>query len=181
MLPEQIIIGAGTEYLYGLLIQLLGTDKIYAVENPGYRKIPQIYRSWQVACEYIDMDERGRTESGELEAQAGGYSPYLPVPPLSDRDRDAGQQDAMSCSAGQRKVNSHYIIEDDYDSELRLERAADSDDAEHRCLRPRHLHEYIYQDAGIDGPHQLHDSTALRFWSEFYERLSFYSCSCIQF
>uniref|UniRef100_UPI003D7D073F GntR family transcriptional regulator n=1 Tax=Butyricicoccus sp. TaxID=2049021 RepID=UPI003D7D073F len=36
--PEQIIIGAGTEYLYGLLIQLLGNDKIYAVENPGYRK-----------------------------------------------------------------------------------------------------------------------------------------------
>ena len=38
VLPEQIIIGAGTEYLYGLLIQLFGKDKTYAVENPG---IPQ--------------------------------------------------------------------------------------------------------------------------------------------
>ena len=37
--PEQIIIGAGTEYLYGLLIQWLGFDKRYAVEDPGYRKI----------------------------------------------------------------------------------------------------------------------------------------------
>ena len=27
--PEQIIVGAGTEYLYGLLIKLLGDDKIY--------------------------------------------------------------------------------------------------------------------------------------------------------
>lgn len=43
--PEQIIIGAGTEYLYGLLIQLLGFDKHYAVEDPGYNKISQIYES----------------------------------------------------------------------------------------------------------------------------------------
>ena len=40
--PEQIIVGAGTEYLYGLLIQLLGDDKIYGIENPGYPKIAKI-------------------------------------------------------------------------------------------------------------------------------------------
>ena len=40
---EQIIIGAGTEYLYNLIIQLLGREKIYAVENPGYHKIAKIY------------------------------------------------------------------------------------------------------------------------------------------
>ena len=39
--PEQIIIGAGTEYLYGLLLQLLGFGKKYAVEDPGYSKISQ--------------------------------------------------------------------------------------------------------------------------------------------
>lgn len=37
--PEQIIVGAGTEYLYGLLLQLLGMEKCYGMENPGYRKI----------------------------------------------------------------------------------------------------------------------------------------------
>ena len=37
--PEQIIIGAGTEYLYGLIIQLFGQNKTYAVEDPGYQKI----------------------------------------------------------------------------------------------------------------------------------------------
>ena len=66
VLPEQIIVGAGTEYLYGLLIQLFGKDKIYAVENPGYRKIPQIYKSWQVPCEYINMDSGG-VKVSELE------------------------------------------------------------------------------------------------------------------
>ena len=32
--PDQIIIGAGTEYLYGLLVQLMGTDLEYCIENP---------------------------------------------------------------------------------------------------------------------------------------------------
>lgn len=36
--PDQIIVGAGTEYLYGLLVKLLGTDKVYCVEDPGYKK-----------------------------------------------------------------------------------------------------------------------------------------------
>ena len=41
--PDRIVIGAGTEYLYGLIIQLLGHDKKYAVEDPGYQKISKIY------------------------------------------------------------------------------------------------------------------------------------------
>ena len=56
---EQIFIGAGTEYLYGLLIQLLGRDKVFAVEEPGYKKIEYIYKSNQVKCEYIEMDHEG--------------------------------------------------------------------------------------------------------------------------
>lgn len=64
--PEQIIIGAGTEYLYGLLIQLLGHEAVYAVENPGYQKIGKIYRNYQVNWTYIDMDVRG-VEVSQLE------------------------------------------------------------------------------------------------------------------
>ena len=41
--PEQIIVGAGTEYLYGLLIQLLGDDKIYGIEDPSYHQIRKVY------------------------------------------------------------------------------------------------------------------------------------------
>ena len=33
--PENIVVGAGLEYLIGLLIQLLGHGHVYAVENPG--------------------------------------------------------------------------------------------------------------------------------------------------
>jgi len=57
--PEQIIVGAGTEYLYGLLIQLLGFEKKYAVENPGYSKISLIYKKHNVSCDFISMDKSG--------------------------------------------------------------------------------------------------------------------------
>ena len=55
--PEQIIIGAGTEYLYSLIIQLLGNDVKYGLENPGYPKTAQIYKSMNVDFEYVDMDK----------------------------------------------------------------------------------------------------------------------------
>ena len=59
--PSQILIGAGTEYLYGILLLLLGKDKLYCVENPGYKKIYQIYEKNGARCTYADMDEAGIT------------------------------------------------------------------------------------------------------------------------
>lgn len=56
---HQIIIGAGTEYLYGLLIQLLGKNLIYGVENPGYHKIGKICKSMDVSYSHVDLDENG--------------------------------------------------------------------------------------------------------------------------
>ena len=41
--PEQIVVGAGTEYLYSVLIQLLGRERGYAVEDPGYLRLSKIY------------------------------------------------------------------------------------------------------------------------------------------
>ena len=57
--PENIIIGAGTDFLYNLIIQLLGRDKIYAVEEPGYGKIRRIYTAGGVKCIGVPMDEEG--------------------------------------------------------------------------------------------------------------------------
>lgn len=53
---EQIIIGSGSEYLYTLLVELLGRDKIYAIESPSYKKIEQIYKASDVSlrnCHYL--------------------------------------------------------------------------------------------------------------------------------
>ncbi len=56
---EQIIIGAGTEVLYSMLVQLLGRDKRYAVEDPGYGKIARIYRSSQAEVVSVPLDAAG--------------------------------------------------------------------------------------------------------------------------
>ena len=69
VLPEQIIVGAGTEYLHGLLIQLLGNDLVYGVEDPGYHKIARIYESMKVRYESVPLDKSG-VSVHELEKRA---------------------------------------------------------------------------------------------------------------
>ena len=115
--PEQIIIGAGTEYLYGLLVQLLGMDRVYAVEEPGYRKAASVYMSHGARCVPIPMDAAGlRAEllpaSG---ASVAHVSPSHHFP--TGRVMSAGRRAELLdwAAAGDR-----YIIEDDYDSEFRL-------------------------------------------------------------
>ena len=57
--PSCIVVGAGTEYLYHMLIQFLGRERCYAVEDPGYGKIPQIYQMNGAAFCYVGMDRQG--------------------------------------------------------------------------------------------------------------------------
>lgn len=116
--PEQIIIGAGTDYLYTLIIQLLGHDKIYAIENPGYEKIAQVYSANNVSYRYINLDKSGIIVH-ELEAENTDVAHISPshhfptgiVTPIGRR------YELLSWA---NKKNSRYIIEDDYDSEFRL-------------------------------------------------------------
>ncbi len=116
--PGQIFIGAGTEYLYGLIIQLLGRDKTFAVEDPGYRKITRIYRANDVACTAVPLDPQGidmraLRQSGASIAHISPshHFPTGIVTSISRRYELLG----WAAEAGDR-----YIIEDDYDSEFRM-------------------------------------------------------------
>ena len=116
--PEQIVIGAGTEYLYGIIIQLLGRQKIYAVENPGYQKIKKIYSSNDVSCIHLPLDKQGVSISAleQSPAQVLHISPshHFPtgiVTPIARR------YELLSWAS---KSSDRYIIEDDYDSEFRF-------------------------------------------------------------
>lgn len=115
--PEQIVIGAGTEYLYGLLVQFLGRDKIYGVEDPGYQKPARIYESNGAACVPIPMDEAGvRSDLLEdrrvdvLHISPSHHFPTGIVMPVSRRYELLGW-----CS----RAEGRYILEDDYDCEFR--------------------------------------------------------------
>lgn len=178
VLPEQIIIGAGTEYLYGLLIQLFGKDKIYAVENPGYRKIPQIYKSHQVQCEYINMDDDSVNVS-ELEEKKADILHITPshhyptgiVMPISRR------YELLSWAS---KGENRYIIEDDYDSELRLSGqpipTLQSIDVSDKVIYMNTFTKTLSSTVRISYmvlPGHLLD--------QFYKKLSFYSCTVSNF
>ena len=56
--PEQIIIGAGTQTLYNLIVQLLGRSHVYALENPGYPQLAAAYQPTMfsaVICRWMPM------------------------------------------------------------------------------------------------------------------------------
>ena len=116
--PEQIIVGAGTELLYNLLIQLLGRDKCYAVEEPGYSKITAIYESNQVRIQRIGIDNAGLSvpELRRGDAQVVHISPthHYPTGAVMPIGR---RRELLRWAAEQPE---RFILEDDYDSEFRF-------------------------------------------------------------
>ena len=114
--PENILIGAGTDFLYNLLIQLLGREKRYALEEPGYGKIRLLYAAAGAACTCAPMDSQGVIPGMLEDAQVLHISPshHFPtgiITPLSRR-----QELLRWANAGPQR----WIIEDDYDSEFRF-------------------------------------------------------------
>lgn len=116
--PDQIIIGAGTEYLYGLIIQLLGRNKIYALEDPGYQKIRKIYKSFEVETislpldhEGIDIHKLNKSHANILHISPSHHFPTGIVTPIKRRSE---------ILKWANENENRYILEDDYDSEFRL-------------------------------------------------------------
>ena len=112
--PEDIFVGAGTDFLYNLLVQLLGRDKCYGVEEPGYSKIYDIYRCAGARCTLLSMDKSGVLPDAATQVLHISPAHHFPtglVTPLSRRRellKWVGAEDGR------------YIIEDDYDSEFRF-------------------------------------------------------------
>ena len=113
---ENILVGAGTDFLYNLLIQLLGRDKCYAVEEPGYGKIRKIYAAGGVKCISAPMDREGVLPESLEDAHVLHISPSHHFPSgiiTGIRRRQALLQWAD-------RQPDRWIIEDDYDSEFRF-------------------------------------------------------------
>ncbi len=112
--PENILIGAGTDFLYNLLIQLLGRDKIYAVEDPGYRKIRKIYAAGGVRCISAPMDNAGVLAPQGAQILHCSPSHHFPTGIVTPAGRRRELLQWAEAAEGR------YIIEDDYDSEFRF-------------------------------------------------------------
>lgn len=113
--PNQIVIGAGAEYLYSLLVQLLGDDAKFGLENPSYEKIRQVYEANHVVCDMLQMGQNG-IRTSELERTD---ATILHVTPFNSFPS------GITASVSKRyeylrwaEKRGGYIIEDNYASEL---------------------------------------------------------------
>ncbi len=116
--PRQVIIAAGTESLYGILVQLLGRDTVFAVEDPGYARISQVYQLGGARCVRVPLDASGLSVSALAQsgAQAAHLSPSHHFP--TGLVMPASRRGELLNWAGERE--GRYLIEDEYDSEFRF-------------------------------------------------------------
>ena len=176
--PEQIIIGAGTEYLYHMLIQLLGRKNVFAVENPGYVKLAKIYERNDVHCEHIKMDGAGismealeRSKANIVHISPSHHYPTGIVMPVSRR------YELLGWAALEE---GRYIIEDDYDCEYRLSGrpipALQSIDVMEKVIYMNTFSKSLAPSFRIS--YMVLPKSLLK---AFYDKLGFYACTVSNF
>ena len=115
--PEQIVIGSGAEYLYGLVVEMLGRDRRYAVESPSYAKIEQVYRTKGIRCDLLPLGRDGIQSAALRATQASvlHITPYRSFP--SGVTAGASKRTEYLRWASE---DDRYIVEDDFESEFSL-------------------------------------------------------------
>lgn len=115
--PEQIVVGAGNDYLLLLLEKLLGRNTGIAMENATYMRAYRIFKSFGYRIETVKTDESGMQIEDLLKKQvkAAYVMPSHQYPtgitmPIGRR------MELLRWAAGEEE---RFLIEDDYDSEFR--------------------------------------------------------------
>ncbi len=115
--PEQIIIGAGTDYLFMLLEKILGRHVPIAMEEPTYKRAYQVFQSFAYKIDAIPMDAYGMdveklrmTDARVAYVMPSHQYPTGVVMPIGRR---------MELLKWAMEKEDRYLIEDDYDSEFR--------------------------------------------------------------
>lgn len=171
--PEQIIIGSGAEHLYGFAVQLLGTEGGYAIEDPSYEKIEQVYRSFGVEPESLPLGKDGIQSSAlwKCKKRVLHITPYRSFP------------SGVTATHGKKKEYLRWaaeggciLVEDDFESEFTL-----SHKPEDTLFSMSDRENVIYLNTfsktvapSIRAGYMVLPPSLL---SEFEEKLGFYSCT----
>ena len=116
--PDCLVIGAGSQVLDNLLVQLLGHDLRYGVEDPGYPRLASIYRANGVALAAIPLDGAG-VRMDVLRGEGVDVMHVMPSHqyPTGLVTSISRRYELLGWAAEQP---GRYLIEDDYDCEFRL-------------------------------------------------------------
>lgn len=113
--PGRIVIGSGAEYLYMMIVQLLGRERVYGIESPSYDKIRAAYEACGARCELLGMDSCGIASEhlAQTAASVLHVTPYHSFPtgitaPIAKRLEYLGWAERVG----------GVVIEDDFDSEF---------------------------------------------------------------
>lgn len=115
--PEQVIIGAGTETLFPIVLKLFSENTLYALESPGFKLLSQLLEAYHIPYKNIPVDTKGISIS-HLEKSAAQIACITPshqfptgvIMPISTR------QQLLKWALTSK---DHYVVEDDYDSEFK--------------------------------------------------------------
>ncbi len=116
--PDNIVIGAGAQLLDTMLVQLLGADKTYAVEDPGYLRLTRIYQAMGCEVRHVPLDGEG-VNLGELLDAGADVLHLMPSHQYpTGLVTSIARRYALLSWAAER--TGRYLIEDDFDCEFRL-------------------------------------------------------------
>lgn len=171
--PDQVVIGSGAEYLYGLVVQMLGRERVFAVEDPCYEQIRAVYRASGAEFEPLAMGEDGITDEALAKSRADvlHVTPYHSFP--SGVTASASKRRAYIAFAAAR---DGFIIEDDFDSEFtvlaKMEDTLFSLDAGERVIYMNSFTKTV--SAALRVGYMVLPRALLPL---FEERVGFYSCT----
>lgn len=119
---EQIVIGSGAEYLYSLIIELLGKKSVYGIESPSYEKIEQVYRAAEAKYELLPLSYDGIDSSALLQTNAKVLhtTPFRSFP--TGITASASKRHEYIRWSGKK---DRFIIEDDFESEFSVSTKAE--------------------------------------------------------
>ncbi len=171
--PDRIVIGSGAEYLYGLIVQFLGRDKVYAIESPSYGKIYSAYITNGAECDLLKLGSDGilTSELNRTKANVLHITPFRSFP------------SGVTASVSKRheyiqwaKANGGVIIEDDFASEFTV--SMKNEDTVF-SLEPIKSVIYMNTFTKTIAPSMRIGYMVLpkELKEEFFKKLGFYSCT----
>ena len=116
--PEQVVVGSGSEQLYGAVVRMLGRERVYAIEQPSYGQIEAVYVGSGARVERLPMGPDG-VQSQALAATGADVLHVTPFHswPSGVTAPAAKRYEYLQWAAARP---GRFVVEDDFDSEFTM-------------------------------------------------------------
>ena len=170
--PEQIVIGSGSEFLYSRIVELLGRERIWAIEMPSYKQIRRVYEACDVQVEMLPLGHDGVDSRALIASRADvlHVTPYRSYP------------SGVTASASKRHEylqwarEGRYLIEDDFESEFSVSRKSEETLFAH-AVRDNVLYLNTFSKTVSPSVRVGYMVLPLPLVPLYEERLGFYACT----